>query len=182
MNRDELIALLEVPDPLRAAGLIASAPGGSVTYQRGDTPAKWLHDEVDESPIAVHRAAHLAGTPSVAVVQYGADVPAAQTVDRLIALAELAAETGMLRAVMPVPAEGNDERPGSWGVEDLVVIAIARFLLPATTAVRPDWVHLGAAACQIALAFGADDWQIPAGDSSDVEHLVAAVGRRAVPR
>jgi hypothetical protein len=182
MNKDELIALLEVPDPLRAAGLIATAPGGSVTYQRGDTPGQWLHDAADESPIAVHRVAHNAQTPSVAIVRYGAGVPAAQTVDRLIALAELSAETGMLRAVMPVPAEGNDARPGSWGVEDLVVIAIARFLLPPTTAVRPDWVHLGPAACQIALAFGADDWQIPDNDSSDVAHLAAAVGRRAVPR
>ena len=109
-------------------------------------------------------------------------MPAAHTIDRLIGLADLATETGRLQAVTPAPAEGNAHRPGSWGVEDLVVIGIARHLLPAATQIRPDWVHLGAAASQIAVAFGANDWQLPDDDATDVEWLIGAVGYRAVPR
>ena len=182
MTRDELIALLEKPDPLRAAELAGVMPGGAVTYSRTPAPASWFRDGSAEAPIAAHRAAHAAGTPSEAIVRYGAGVPAAHTVDRLIALAELALETGLLRAVSPAPAEGNADRPGSWGVEDLVVIGVARYLLPSATRVRPDWAHLGAAASQIAVAFGATDWQLPEDDTTDVEWLVGAVGYRAVPR
>jgi hypothetical protein len=182
MNRDVLIDLLEIPDPIRAAELAGVAPGGIVTYSRSPVPSEWLVDREVEQPLAAHRAAHLAGTPSVAVVAYGAGVPAAQTVDRLIALAELANETGLLRAVSPVPADGDATRPGSWGVEDLVVIALARHLMPPTALVRPDWVHLGPAASQIAVAFGATDWQIPADDATDAAWLARAVGYRAVAR
>jgi len=182
MTRDELVALLETPDPLRAAELAGVAPGGAVTYSRTPGPTSWFRDGTTEEPIAAHRAAHEAGTPSEAIVRYGAGVPAAHTIDRLIGLAGLAAETGLLRAVSPAPAEGNADRPGSWGVEDLVVIGIARHLLPSATQVRPDWVHLGAAASQIAVAFGATDWQLPEDDTTDVEWLVGAVGYRAMPR
>ncbi len=182
MTRDELIALLETPDPLRAADLAGVVPGAPVTYSRAPSPASWLRDGNIEEPIDAHRAAHAAGTPSEAIVRYGAGVPAAHTIDRLIALAELAGESELLRAVSPAPAEGNADRPGSWGVEDLVVIGIARYLLPSGTQVRPDWAHLGAAASQIAVAFGATDWQLPEDDTTDVEWLVGAVGYRAVPR
>ena len=101
---------------------------------------------------------------------------------RRASLGELAHETGLLRAVSPTPAEGDASRPGSWGVEDLVVIALARHLLPSATHVRPDWVRLGPAAAQIAVAFGATDLQLPADDATDVERLAGAVGYRAVAR
>jgi hypothetical protein len=182
VTRDELIELLATPDPLRAARLAGVVLGGTVTYSRTPAPAAWLIDEDVEQPVAAHRAAHAAGRPSQAIVRYGAGVAPAATVDRLIALAELARATGLLRAVSPVPAEGNENRPGSWGVEDLVVIAVARHLLPPDTRVRPDWIHLGPAAAQIAVAFGADDWQIPAADMTDASWLAVAVGRQAVGR
>ena len=182
MTRDELIGLLEPPDPLRAARLVGVAPGGTITYSRDPAPLDWVVDGDHEQGLDIHQAAHAAGTPSEAAVFYGAGIPAAHTVDRLIALGALAGRTGLLRAVSPRPAEGNESRPGSWGVEDLVVIALARYVLPATTLVRPDWVHLGPAAAQIAVAFGANDWQVPASDPTDVLGLAHAVGRQAVAR
>ncbi len=182
MNRDALVALLATPDPLRAAELAGVAPGGVVTYSRTPVPADWLVDTGAEQPVPAHRAAHAAGRASVAVVAYGAGVPAEQTVDRLIALGALARATGLLRAVSPTPGEGDASRPGSWGVEDLAVIALARYLLPDDTQVRPDWIHLGPAASQIAVAFGATDWQIPPDDTTDAQWLAGAVGYRAVAR
>ncbi len=99
-----------------------------------------------------------------------------------IALGALARATGLLRAVSPTPGEGDASRPGSWGVEDLAVIALARYLLPDDTQVRPDWIHLGPAASQIACGFGATDWQIPPDDTTDAQWLAGAVGYRAVAR
>jgi 2-iminoacetate synthase ThiH len=183
MTRDELIDLLETPDPLVAARLAGVAPGGVVTYSRAESPEAWLRDVDAEQPVEAHRDAHRRGTPSEAIVRYGAGVSAAHSVDRLIALAEVAGQTGLLRAVRPVPADGDDRRPGSWGVEDLVVIGIARYLMPSDVQVRPDWVHLGAAASQIAIAFGATDIQLPEGDeTTDIEWLAGAVGYQAVAR
>ena len=113
---------------------------------------------------------------------YGAGVPAEETADRLLALAPLAGAGGPVRAVRPVPGHGNVRRPGSWGVEDLTVIAAARLALPEVRWVRPDWRRLGAGACQVATAFGANDWVIPSDERVDPEILAAAVGKTAVPR
>ncbi|MEW6582413.1 MAG: hypothetical protein AB1416_06600, partial [Actinomycetota bacterium] len=135
-----------------------------------------------EGSVEEHRAAHRAGRPSEAVVRYGAGVAPEMVADRLLALAALARETGMLRAVCPVPSQGDASRPGSWGVEDLTVIAAARRACPEVPWVRPDWARLGAAACQVATAFGANDWVIPDGDPCDPEHLAARAGCTAVPR
>jgi len=182
MTRDELIALLENPDPLAAAQLAGVTPGGVVTYATTSAPADWLRESDREQPIEAHRDAHRRGIPSEAIVAYGAGVSAAHTVDRMIELAGVARETGLLRSVCPVPGEGNAQRPGSWGVEDLVVIGIARSLMPPEVQIRPDWLHLGAAASQIAIAFGATDLVVSDDETADVEWLAGAVGYRAVPR
>jgi 2-iminoacetate synthase ThiH len=182
VTRDEVIALLRSADPLAAARVASVPPGGAVTYSRAAAPAEWLVDGDEEGDIAAHRAAHAAGRPSEASVRYGAGVSAGHTADRLLALAALSEETGMLRAVCPVPGEGSSARPGSWGVEDLVVIAAARAVLPGVPWIRPHWRRLGPAAAQVSVAFGATDWCIPEGDDTDPAHLATAVGRTAVAR
>ena len=182
VTRARLVELLRARDPIAAARLLGSAPGGAVTFTRAPAPRGWLVDGERERPVEEHRAAHAAGRPSEAAVAYGAGVPPEAVADRLLALAALSAETGLLRAVCPVPAEGTAERPGSWGVEDLTVVAAARLALPDVPWIRPHWRRLGPAACQVAAAFGATDWAIPPDDPSDPEHLAAAVGREAVPR
>ncbi|MGD9695644.1 MAG: hypothetical protein AB7V42_08295 [Thermoleophilia bacterium] len=173
----ELAELLRARDPIaaaRAAGVTGDEP---VTVERGDPPAGWLVDGDVERPVDEHRAAHLAGTPSEAALAYGAGHPAEDIARRLAELAELARETGLLRAVCPVPADGTADRPGSWGVEDLTVVAVCRLALPAGVAVRPHWRRLGPGASQIAAAFGATAWRVPHDDGADTERLVAALGR-----
>jgi hypothetical protein len=178
---EELAALLRARDPLAAARAAGVGPGGAVTVERGPAPAGRLVDGDDEAPLAAHRAAHAEGRPSEAALAYGAGHDERAVAERLAALAALARETGLLRAVCPVPADGGEGRPGSWGVEDLTVIAACRLALPDGVAVRPDWRRLGPAACQIAVAFGATGWRIPDDDRSDPAALAAAVGAQAVP-
>jgi hypothetical protein len=174
-SREEIEALLRAGDPLEAARAAGVTPGGGVAVVREGEVGR-LADGDLEGAIDEHRAAHAAGRPSEAAVAYGAGHDPAAVAGRIADLAALARETGMLRAVCPVPAEGRPERPGSWGVEDLTVIAACRLAMPSGVEVRPHWVRLGAAACQIAVAFGATEWLIPAGDASEPEHLAAGVG------
>ncbi len=108
---------------------------------------------------------------------YGTEVAPEVTADHLLALA--ARPMGEVRAVRPVPAEGS---PGSWGVQDLAVIAATRLALPDVEWIRPSWVTLGPALSQVAVAFGANDWVIPDGDRTDPDLLAAAVGCEAVAR
>lgn len=182
MTRDDLIDLLRRRDPLAAARLGDRPPPTEVTWTRAPAPAGWLVDDGAEGDVAAHRAAHAAGRQSEAVVIYGAGVPEEHVADRLLALAALQDETGLLRGVTLVPAEGSASRPGSWGVEDLVVVAAARAVLPTVPWIRPSWALLGPGAAQVAVAFGATDWMIPPGDDTDPAHLAGAIGCRAVAR
>jgi 2-iminoacetate synthase ThiH len=180
MTRDALVALLRGRDPLAAAAALTR--DGDVTFARAGAPgADLLVDGDRELPIADHRSAHAEGRPSDAAVRYGEGVDVEHVAERLMSLAELARETGLLRAVCPIPAEGV-RTPGSWGVEDLTVVAAARGVLDPSVRVRPSWTRLGAATCGVTLAFGADDLVVPEGDDTDVVALAAAAGRRAVPR
>jgi hypothetical protein len=179
LDATELAVLIRECDPIAVAALLpAAAP--TVTFTRSPAPEDWLVDGASERPVAEHRDAHQAGRPSEAAVAYGAGHEPDAVAERIAALARLAAQTGLLRAVCPVPGDGTDHRPGSWGVEDLTVVAVCRLALPEGVAVRPHWRRLGPAACQVAVAFGATGWRIPEDDRADTAHLAAAVGAEAV--
>jgi len=153
MTRDEIIALLNARDPLAAAAPI-SAPR-EITWSREMTP----HDGAE-------------------VVRYGAGTTNDEIADRLMALAA----QRDLRAVLLVPGDDSADRPGSWGVEDLLVTAVARRALPAGVAIRNDWAAIGGSACQAGASFGATEWIISPDDDADPGHLAEAIGARAVMR
>jgi hypothetical protein len=153
MTRDQVIALLDARDPIAAAGGLEPP-----------TEVGWLRGAPDGQ--------------GVECVRYGAGTTHAQVADRLLQVAQ---QPGDVRAVLLVPGHDTPERPGSWGNEDLLVAAVARRVLPHTP-IRLDWSQVGEAACQVAVAFGADEWVIPADADADPDHLAAAVGARAVAR
>jgi hypothetical protein len=175
VSRERLERLLAGRDPLAAARAAGVAPGAVIRLARADDGDR-LADGDEEGAVEAHRAAHAAGRPSEAAVAYGAGHTPEAVAARIDALAALARETGLLRSVCPVPAEGSAERPGSWGVEDLTVIAVCRLALPDEVAVRPHWRRLGPAACQVAVAFGASEWLVPEGAREEAGRLAAAVG------
>ena len=176
MPRERLVALLRAGDPIAAARVASLAPERRLAVTRGREAEDVLIDGDVEGALADHRAAHAAGRPSEAAVAYGAGTSPERIAERIDALAALARETGLLRAVCPVPSEGDSDRPGSWGVEDLTVIAVCRLALPERVGIRPHWRRLGPAMCQVSLAFGASEWLIPADDPVDPAHLAEGVG------
>jgi hypothetical protein len=181
VTRARLEELLRAGDPLAAARAAGVRVGARVALGRDAGRSGALVDGDEERPVEEHRAAHAAGTPSEAAVAYGAGNEPAEIAARIDALAALARETGLLRAVAPVPAEGGAARPGSWGVEDLTIVAVCRLAMPEGVGIRPHWVRLGPAACQVAVAFGASEWLIPDGDRTDAAALAAAVGASVEP-
>ena len=181
VTRARLEALLRAGDPLAAARAAGVRVGARVALGHDADRAGRLVDGDRARPVAEHRAAHAAGTPSEAAVAYGAGHDPAGVATRIDALAALARETGLLRVVAPVPAEGGAARPGSWGVEDLTIVAVCRLAMPDGVGIRPHWVRLGPAACQVAVAFGASEWLIPDGDGTDPAALAAAVGASLEP-
>ncbi len=153
MTRDEIITLLDGRDPLAAA---RNTPR--------PTEVGWLRGPGDPD--------------GVVIVRYGAGVTSEEVADRLL---DIARSPSPVRTVHLVPSDDSPTRPGSWGTEDLLVVAVARRVLP-DAAIRPDWDALGGPACQVAVAFGANEWLIPEGDPADPEHMARAVGARAVAR
>ena len=174
--RARLVALLAAGDPIAAARAAGTDPGRRLAVSRGDGGGDLLVDGDVEGTIAAHRAAHAAGRASEAAVAYGDGTTPEGVAARIDGLAALARETGLLRAVCPVPGEGDSRRPGSWGVEDLTVIAVCRLALPDGVGVRPHWRRLGPAMCQVAVAFGASEWLIPEDEPIDAVHLARSVG------
>ncbi len=181
MTRDALIELLASRDPLAVVRALGVTPVAEVAVVRESSLAGRLIDGEAEGPVSDHRRAHAEGRASEASVAYGDGITDGRIADRLLELADLARDTGMLAAVTPVPAEGTTARPGSWGVEDLVVIAAARGVVPGV-AVRPSWRRLGAPAAQVAVAFGATEWCVPDDDDEDLARLAGAAGCRLVTR
>lgn len=108
----------------------------------------------------VHRAAHLAGVRTVAVLGYRRREGAAALLDRADALRRVAEETKGFLSVLFLPdrTEGASPLEGTSGTEDTFACAVARLafgrLVPRVTADAHVVGHkLGA----VLLAFGADD-------------------------
>jgi hypothetical protein len=178
----DLAAVVAGTDPVGAALRIDRADGPVVTWSRAPSPESWLVDDKDEGSIDSHRGAHAQERPSEALVVYGDARTPDAVAARLIALGELAEETGLLRAITLRPEGGGAARPASWGYEDLSVVAAARLAAPRVAWIRPDWRALGRHACQVAVSFGATDWLIPHDDPADPELLALAIGVTAVAR
>ena len=106
--RERLEDLLRAGDPLAAARAAGARPRPAPGLVARDRDAEDLLVDGDvEGAVADHRAAHAAGRPSEAAVAYGAGTTPEAVAARIDALAALARETGLLRAVCPVPAEGS---------------------------------------------------------------------------
>lgn len=178
----DLAAIVAATDPVSAAARVPSTGPRVITWSRTPAPSDWLVDHETEGTISAHAEAHAKGRPSEALVIYGDAREPGVVADRLIALGALAAETGLLKAIVLRPEGGGSARPASWGYEDLSVVTAARLAAPEVPWIRPDWRTLGRHACQVAVAFGATDWLIPPDDPADPSLLAGAVGAEAVAR
>lgn len=132
-------------DALRAAGL--SLFGNAA----GDAGV------VDEAWIAMHRAAHQAGLPSVAVLVLRSSDSDEEWVSMLERVAALQRETGGFLAVEPRIEHMARSLDEVTGARYLKMVALCRLILETVPHVQVDWGIFGPKVLQVALRFGADD-------------------------
>lgn len=172
---------------LIAAGL-DSMPGGGAEIFHPDVRKAICDNKCDADEwLEIHRKAHAAGLKSNCTMLYGHVEGPEHRVDHVLRLRALQDETGGFQAFIPLafhPANTQlSHLPPPSGRLDLRVTAVSRLLLDNVPHVKAYWIMLGEKTAQVALSFGANDF-----DGTVVEekivHMAGAESPQAlsVPR
>lgn len=146
---------------LKAAGL-GSIPGGgaevfSARVRRALCPEKLPPD----GWLDVMRTAHRLGIKSNATMLYHHVETPEESIEHLLRLRELQDETGGFLAFIPLAFHPERTRLNghlSSGVEDLKMISVSRLMLDNFPHIKVFWIMVGPKLAQVALHFGADDF------------------------
>lgn len=147
---------------LRDAGL-GSLPGGGAEVFAPRVRQELCAEKLSsEGWLSVMRTAHELGMRSNATMLYGHIETPEERVDHLLRLRDLQDETGGFLTFIPLAfhSQGTDlegiRRPS--GIDDLKMIAVSRLILDNFPHVKVFWIMLGVKLAQVALSFGADDF------------------------
>ena len=155
------LSVREVLERLIEAGL-GSLPGGGaevlserlhrVLFPLKASPNQWLY---------VHRVAHELGLKSNATLLYGHIETPEEKARHFALLRQLQDETGGFMCFIPLAYHPANTKLGgkpTTGVQDLKEIAIARLMLDNFPHIKAYWISLDTKLAQVALSFGADDF------------------------
>ncbi|SFM90167.1 aminofutalosine synthase MqnE [Thermodesulforhabdus norvegica] len=174
-----------VLERLKDAGLDMLPGGGAEIFapsvRARICPAKISGDEWLE----VMRTAHRLGIKSNATMLFGHLESFHDRIDHLLKLRDLQDETGGFVCFIPLPflAKKSPLRdiPGPTGVDILRTIAVSRLVLDNIPHIKAYWVMLTVKLAQLALFFGADDF-----DGTVIEekigHMAGAESEEALTR
>lgn len=158
------LAVPEVFRKLREAGL-DSLPGGGAEIFSPSVRTELCGDKISgERWLEIMEAAHRCGLRSNATMLYGHRETHADRVDHLARLRELQDRTGGFQAFVALPFQPRntplkqDTVTIAGGFDDLKTIAIARLYLDNFAHIKAYWVMLGERIAQVALTFGANDF------------------------
>jgi aminodeoxyfutalosine synthase len=147
-----------VLEQLRSAGLNAMPGGGAEIFsdrvRREIFPGKISSDRWLE----IHELAHGLGLESNATMLFGHIETFSERVDHLIKLRELQDRTKGFKAFVPLPVVGYQGMEGVDGMEALRTLAISRLVLDNFEHIKVFWPIWGAKLSQLALSYGADDF------------------------
>lgn len=160
------VAGLSIADTLvvlRDAGL-GSLPGGGAEVFSSRARSLICPEKMSgEKWLDVMRQAHLLGIKSNATMLYGHVETYQERIEHMIALRELQDETGGFMTFIPLkfhPANtdlAELSAPIS-SIDDLKVYAVSRLMLDNIPHIKAFWIMLGLKLAQVALSFGADDF------------------------
>ncbi|MDO8587062.1 MAG: aminofutalosine synthase MqnE [Armatimonadota bacterium] len=167
---------------LREAGL-GSLPGGGAEVfadrvREAICPEKISGDDW----LDVMRSAHQIGLKSNATMLYGHLETAEEKVEHLIRLRKLQDETGGFLCFIPLRFHPENTRlahlaaPIS-GLDDLKTVAISRLMLDNFPHIKVFWIMLGVKVAQVALSYGASDF-----DGTVVEEKITHRAGAATPQ
>jgi aminodeoxyfutalosine synthase len=181
----EGIAAGEVLTRLKAAGVRMLPGGGAEVFS--DRVRKILCPEKlsAEGWLDVVRQAHEMGIKSNATMLYGHIETTRERVEHMAALRELQDRTGGFVCFIPLSFQPVNtplgKMEGTTGVDDLKTIAVSRLMLDNIAHIKAYWVMLTVKLAQIALYFGADDF-----DGTVVEekigHMAGAQSQQGMTR
>lgn len=188
---------------LKEAGL-GSLPGGGAEIFAKRVRDILCPDKLSaEGWLDVMRTAHRLGIRSNATMLYGHVETHEERVDHILRIRELQDETGGFLSFIALRYHPERTRlegvePPLRGVEDLKTVAISRLLLDNLQHIKVFWIMFGLKLAQVALSFGADDFdgtvveekithragaETPEGLSvSRIQALITATGTEPVER
>ena len=168
---------------LIAAGL-DSMPGGGAEIFHPEIRTAICDNKCDADEwIAIHRKAHAKGLKSNCTMLYGHLERDEHRVDHVLRLRALQDETHGFQAFIPLAFHPQNTQlshlPGPSGRLDLRVTAVSRLLLDNVPHVKAYWIMLGEKTAQVALAFGANDFDGTVAEENIV-HMAGAESPQAL--
>lgn len=159
------LSVAETLSQLKKAGL-GSLPGGGAEIFDKRVRDVLCPDKIPaEMWLDIMKTAHGLGIRSNASMLYGHIETTEEKVKHLIRLRELQDETAGFLAFISLAyhSQGTDlgassGRQSTSGIEDLKVIAVARLMLDNFSHIKVFWIMAGIKLAQVALSFGADDF------------------------
>ena len=146
---------------LRSVGL-ASLPGGGAEIFDAGVRKKIAPDKIPaEVWLEVHRTAHKLGIPTNATMLFGLGETPRHRIEHLLRLRELQEETGGFDCFVPLVFHPQNTRLDVSPIspqEILRTIAVCRLMLNNVDHIKAYWVTLGESLAQVALSYGADDF------------------------
>jgi aminodeoxyfutalosine synthase len=135
--------------------------------------------------LEVAKEAHRLGIKTNATMLYGHLETPRERLEHLIALREAQDETDGFVCFIPLPFQPSNTKvegaQPTTGVEDLKTIAVSRLMLDNIPHIKAYWVMLTVKLAQVALFFGADDF-----DGTVIEekigHMAGAESEQALTR
>ena len=181
----EGISTREVLLRLRAAGLDMMPGGGAEVFSPRIRTMLCPEKLSGSGWLDVAREAHGLGIKTNATMLFGHLETPRERLEHLIALREAQDETGGFVCFIPLPFQpANTKVEGArptTSVEDLKTIAVSRLMLDNIPHIKAYWVMLTVKLAQVALFFGADDF-----DGTVIEekigHMAGAESEQALTR
>ena len=146
---------------LQSVGL-ASLPGGGAEIFNEEIRKKIAPEKIPaEVWLEIHRTAHKLGIPTNATMLFGHLETVEHRIEHLLKLRELQDETGGFDCFVPLVFHPKNTQIDVVPIspqEILKTIAVCRLMLPNIEHIKAYWVTLGESLAQIALSYGADDF------------------------
>ncbi|MFP5213207.1 MAG: aminofutalosine synthase MqnE [Acidobacteriota bacterium] len=183
--KKEGISTLEALTRLKEAGLDMLPGGGAELFSPRIRSLLCPEKISGEEWLRIIREAHGLGIKSNATMLYGHIESIRERLEHLVALRELQDETGGFVCFIPLPFQTANNQvvnvEPTTGVEDLKTMAVSRLMLDNFPHLKAYWVMLTVKLAQVALHFGADDF-----DGTVVEekigHMAGAKSQQGLTR
>ena len=172
------IDLVEGLKLLKNAGL-DSIPGGGAEIFNSEIRTKICPEKTNsERWLEIHKQAHLVGIKSNATMLYGHIESYVHRVEHMSLLRDLQSQTGGFMAFIPLKFKMLNNTLSNIGeitlLEDLRNYAICRIYMSNFKHIKAYWPMLGKEYAQLALSFGADDFDGTIEDSTKIYSMAGA--------